>query len=143
MGDAIALAERGATSSAQANLVKEPSSTEEKIKMLEAKLAAVQEAFFITRKALIQKDQAEPSLNAYDGDDVNKDGLPVESCLMGITRRVPYVLTIGKDGRYYIGDNVFTSLSAAAEHVSGVRRSGWVFWKLLDGRTVKEVFKEK
>ena len=45
-----------------------------------------------------------------------------------------------EDG-YYIDNVKYYSLSAAAEAVSGVRRSGWTFWKLVDGTTVKEAFR--
>ena len=50
-----------------------------------------------------------------------------------------YVLSIKHD-RYYIGTTGYDSLSSAAEAASGVRRSGWTFWKMPDGRTVKEAY---
>jgi hypothetical protein len=43
---------------------------------------------------------------------------------------------------YRIGNFKYASLSAAAEVVSGVRRSGWVFWKLPSGETLKELYKK-
>lgn len=142
MGNEVPLA---SASNAKAIVVDKnpPTNIEERIRWLEARLSAVQEAFAVTRSALINKENTEPTSNAYDDVDKNHEGLPLSTCLIGVTKGVPYVLTVWKDGKYYIGNKEFTSLSAAAQHVSGVRRSGWTFWKLPDGRTVKEVFKDK
>jgi len=70
-----------------------------------------------------------------------KAEIPEGTVLYGSTRGLNYFLQV-KDGAFWIGDKKYDSLSAAAEAVSGVRRSGWTFWKLPDGRTVKEVFKD-
>jgi len=67
--------------------------------------------------------------------------IPEGTVLSGVTRGVPYYLEV-KDGSFFVGITKYETLSAAAAGVSGVRRSGWTFWKLPDGRTVKEVFKE-
>ncbi|RLI56702.1 MAG: hypothetical protein DRO87_07760, partial [Candidatus Thorarchaeota archaeon] len=53
-----------------------------------------------------------------------------------------YILRPTPEG-FRVGDQIYKSLSAAAEAVSGVRRSGWTFWKLPDGRTAKEAFGKK
>lgn len=140
MGKEIPLA-KTAEGAATAVLVQEPANLNDKVKMLEASITAMQEAFSITRKTLITKEQADPALNAY-AVEKNKEGLPLSTCLIGVTKGIPYVLTIWTDGKYYVGNKKFASLSAAAEAVSGVRRSGWTFWKLPDGRTAKEVFKD-
>jgi len=73
----------------------------------------------------------------------NKDGLPLNTVYVGQTKKVeaPILLTVETDGSYKIGNNTYKSLSAAAEAVSGVRRSGWTFWKTFDGKTLKEAFK--
>ncbi len=67
--------------------------------------------------------------------------IPVDTILTGNTKGLSYFLQVRKDG-FYVGETKHESLSAAAEVISGTRRSGWTFWKLPDGRTVKEVFKE-
>lgn len=126
-----------------ATIVQSPENIVERLAWLEARIAAMQEAFNITKTTLIKKENAEPTQNAYESIEKNREGLPLNTCLIGKTKGTPYVLTIWKDGKYYIGNKEFASLSAAAQHVSGVRRSGWAFWKLPDGRTVKEVFKDK
>jgi len=73
----------------------------------------------------------------------NKDGIPLGTVCYGVTEKSPllYYLTVEADG-YVVGAHKFPSLSAAAEAVSLVRRSGWAFWHMLDGRTLKEVFKD-
>ena len=70
----------------------------------------------------------------------NKIEVPVGTVLTGHTKGLSYFLQT-KEGGFYVGITRYDSLSAAAEGVSGVRRSGWTFWKLPDGKTVKEVFK--
>ncbi len=71
----------------------------------------------------------------------NKAEIPEGTILTGKTKGLSYFMQI-KDGAFYVGITRYDSLSAAAEGVSGVRRSGWTFWKLPDGKTVKEAFKE-
>lgn len=70
----------------------------------------------------------------------NKIEVPEGTVLTGKTKGLSYFL-LTKDGGFYVGITRYDSLSAAAEGVSGVRRSGWTFWRLPDGKTVKEVFK--
>jgi len=75
----------------------------------------------------------------------NKDGIPLNSTYIGYTKKskIPFILSVDKNGRYFIKNIEFESLSAAAEYVSGVRRSGWSFWKNINnGKTLKEMFKE-
>lgn len=66
--------------------------------------------------------------------------IPEGTVLYGKTKGLSYFLQV-KEGGFYIGKTKYESLSAAAEGVSGVRRSGWSFWRLPDGKTVKEVFR--
>jgi len=69
-----------------------------------------------------------------------KAEIPVGTVLYGSTHGLNYFLEVKEDG-FYVGTIKYDSLSAAAEAVSGVRRSGWTFWKLPNGQTVKEVYK--
>ena len=70
--------------------------------------------------------------------------IPEGTVLVGITRNAPYYCEV-KSGAFYVGVTRYSTLSSAAEGVSGVRRSGWTFWRLSggkhNGRTVKEIFK--
>jgi CRISPR/Cas system CMR subunit Cmr4 (Cas7 group RAMP superfamily) len=70
-----------------------------------------------------------------------KEEIPEGTVLSGTTRGLTYFLEV-RDGGFYVGTNQYESLSAAAQGVSGVRRSGWSFWKLSDGRSVKDVYKK-
>jgi len=69
-----------------------------------------------------------------------KQAIPEGTILTGTSKGLSYFLHV-KEGAFYVGITRFDSLSAAAEAVSGNRRSGWTFWKLPDGRSVKEVYK--
>lgn len=78
--------------------------------------------------------------------DANKSDnkIPAGTHLVGFTKGIPYFCSVGQDG-FWVGITKYDSLSAAAEGVSGVRRSGWSFWKFsagqYEGKTVKEVYK--
>lgn len=89
-------------------------------------------------KQVVSKIDKQINVNKSD----NK--IPVGTQLVGITKGVPYFCSVGQDG-FWVGIRKFDSLSAAAAGVSGVRRSGWSFWKFstgqYEGKTVKEVYK--
>ena len=75
---------------------------------------------------------------------LNKDGVPIGLVCIGETekRQFPVCLVIEKE-HYSVGSKQYPSLSAAAEDISGVRRSGWAFWKLPDGRTLKQALNKR
>ena len=113
----------------------EPTTLEERLAALEAKMELLIKLVTSKQSVILKnKRQGDPNLN--------KDGLPLYMHFMGISRGVPYVLTVRPDA-YYVGTTPYATLSAAAKAVSGVRRSGWTFWKLPDGRTVKEAFNKE
>ena len=58
----------------------------------------------------------------------------------GGSRDLSYFMQV-KNGAFYVGITRYESVSAAAEGVSGVRRSGWAFWKFPDGKSIKEAFR--
>lgn len=120
-------------------LAVQPKSHEERLCLLETMVRNLLE---INSRILAEK--TDNSSNAYADDALNRDGLPYDICFVGADKNgFPRMLTVKKDG-YFVGETKFSSLSSAAEAVSGVvRKSGWVFWKLSDGRTVKEVFKNR
>jgi hypothetical protein len=74
-------------------------------------------------------------------ENPNKDGIPVGIVCTGNTEKAvgDFYLFVERDG-YRVGDKKYPSLSSAAEAVSHVRRSGWTFWHLPGGRTLKEVY---
>jgi len=112
-------------------------SPEERILLLEEQMRHMQRVIIKLRKD--QHGSPKPALPAAN---FNKDGIPIGTVCFGATEKSPflYYLTVDAEG-YTVGSTQFASLSAAAEAVSYVRRSGWTFWKLLDGRTLKDAFK--
>lgn len=67
--------------------------------------------------------------------------IPEGTVLNGKSKGLSYFLNV-KDGAFYVGLTRYESVSAAAEGVSGVRRSGWAFWKFPDGKSIKEAFRD-
>lgn len=130
----------------------EPSTVEDRLKALEDKIEAMSILFNQVKNALEKKKTAsseqayrETDTNGYiksGSKDVNSDGIPINTGFTGVTRGVPYFLKARRDG-YYVGSTRYGSLSAAAEGVSKVRRSGWTFWKLKGGKTAKQIFKKR
>ena len=123
--------------------IEQPKTIEEEVAMMKEKLQALTVAFYAT----IEKMGNEKS-NLSKEDEVffentikNNDNIPIGTVLLGTTKGLNYILIVGDLGEYIVGYKTYPSLSAAAEAVSGVRRSGWTFWKLPDGKTAKEVFR--
>ena len=110
---------------------KEELSDQERINVLEQQIEHMQKMI----RSLKTKKVASSNLN--------KDGVPIGLECWGTTENSPYlqVMTVEIDG-YRIGNFKYASLSAAAEVVSGVRRSGWVFWKIPTGETLKKLYKK-
>ena len=109
--------------------------------MLEEKLRALTVAFYtLGEKSKDTQVEREP-ISEQSDVLLNNDGIPIGTILLGTTKDQTYLLIVDELGEYMVGYTKYTSLSAAAEAVSGVRRSGWTFWKLSDGTTAKESFK--
>ena len=127
----------------------QPQTQEEKINLMEIRmnqLALSIDSLHSIIKKLRDRSSAKRDYAISERIEKTKsDGkIPEGTVLVGITRNVPYYCEV-KDGAFYIGVTRYPTLSAAAAGVSGVRRSGWAFWKLSggkhNGKTVKEVFK--
>lgn len=71
---------------------------------------------------------------------LNKDGIPVNTNLFGLSNGKPYIAYVTATG-YILGNTHYNSLSAMAQHITGKRRNGWDFWRDLHGRTIGEVYK--
>ena len=114
-------------------------SPEERIFLLEEQMRHMQRMIIRMKKQHIVSNDPDAPLPV---PNPNKDGIPVGTVCFGATEKSPflYYLTVESDG-YIVGSHKFESLSAAAETVSLVRRSGWTFWKLLDGRTLKDAYR--
>jgi hypothetical protein len=130
MTQKIALGQAAPSSGVGLVVSKSELSDQERINILEQQINHMQK--------IIQslKTKKEPS-------NLNKDGIPIGIECWGTTEKTPFlqIMEVEIDG-YRIGNFKYASLSAAAEVVSGVRRSGWVFWKLPSGETLKELYKK-
>ena len=134
MGEAVELG-KAAKKSATGVAVK-PQNIEDRVAALENMIANIMAVNISS-----QNKSGTRSSNAYENVPINKDKIPIGISMIGLTKFGPRILTVAENG-YYVGTAVYNSLSAAAEAESGiVRKSGWVFWKLADGRTAKEAFK--
>ena len=123
MGRRIALGQ----SSRSTAIVTSPESLEEKVDILTKQIDTLTMAFSEIRCEIIKRKKPKCVGN------VNKDGIPIGQPLIGTsTKGGVQVMYVASDG-YYIGTIKYDSLSAAAEATSGVRRSGWTYWKLPDG----------
>ena len=118
-------------------IVTKPLTLEEKVEVLSRQVEDLFKAFHDVNNIRIKDKRLK---NEFPLNPLNKDGVPIGLSLIGVSMRGGvHVLTVNSDG-YYIGTTKHESLSSAAESVSGVRRSGWTYWKLPDGRTAKEAF---
>lgn len=91
-------------------------------------------------------DELTKSFNAMHSSVVKDSHVPANippgTLLFGRSGKKEAILVVTETG-FFIGQTRYNSLSAAARIVSGIRRSGWAFWKTADGRTAKEVFGSK
>jgi hypothetical protein len=138
MGEKIALGT--AVASSGVAIVGEPVSIEEQISVLQRQVKELMSAFHTVNSLRIKDKRQQAEYDNPGLANANKDGIPIGTSLVGTSVKGGiHVLTVAMDA-YYIGITKFDSLSAAAEAASGIRRSGWTFWKMSDGRTIKEVF---
>ena len=135
MGQKIALGKAVTTGTA---IVTKPTTLEEKVATLQKQVEELIRAFNVVNTARLKDKRGQ--LYTPPAENVNSDGVPIGLTLLGSSMRGgDSILTVYPEG-YYLGSNKFDSLSAAAEYVSGVRRSGWTFWRTPDGKTLKEAF---
>lgn len=127
---------RAASAESGVGVESQPASLEERVVVLESQVDMILK--MLTANGINERIEEE-DLDEVSEADVNKDGVPMDINLIGSAKGQVYVLTVRPDA-YYIGHRPYKSLSAAALDVRGSRVSGWVFWKLPDGRTAKEVF---
>lgn len=121
-----------------------PKNEKEELQELKTKVDAMAKMIYMLRQSNKVFKTKEELIQAQAEEDeaVNKDGIPLNSCYVGITKKSehPFILIVNENGEYVVGNDKFHSLSAAAEAVSGVRRSGWAFWSTLDGIPLKELY---
>ncbi len=84
------------------------------------------------------RSQIKDSGEEPEGSPVNKDGLPVGMVLQGESKGQRYTLEILPEGYLCSTGQIEPTLSAAAQRVSGNRRSGWKFWCDFYGNPIGE-----
>jgi hypothetical protein len=70
---------------------------------------------------------------------LNKDRLPIGMVLKGDSKGKTHKLEILDNGYLCESGEIAATLSAAAEEVSGNRRSGWAFWTDGQGTPIGEI----
>lgn len=70
---------------------------------------------------------------------LNEDNLPVGMVLKGESKGSNYTLEVLEKGYLCSTGEIAATLSAAAEEVSGNRRSGWKFWTDGKGTPIGEI----
>ena len=130
-------------------VVPRPQNMEERVSSMEARMNQIALSLDsihsvikqLRDRANIRKDHAISEKIEKTKSDMK---IPEGIVLVGVTRGVPYYCEV-KNGAFYVGVTKYTTLSAAAQGISGVRRSGWAFWKISggkhNGKSVKEIFK--
>lgn len=98
----------------------------ERINILTSRVDELTRSFNAMHVSVI-KDQRKPPI------------IPAGTLLFGKSAKKETILVVTETG-FFIGKTRYNSLSAAAKTVSGMRRSGWTFWKTANGKTAKEVF---
>lgn len=144
-----------ATTETESGQIQTEMTIEERIESLEDTLEILKNTIsFIYRKICgtynayeekIEKptEETDKNLNKNSINVLNKDGIDVNTTFIGVSKNIPYVLCVHKEF-YTVGNKQYNTLSAAAEGVSGVRRSGWDFWRdSINGKSLKELYHEK
>ena len=132
MGKKIALGDH--TEKVGTGIVSRPADIHEQVAVLKDQVEIMTRAIrFITESRMNDR-------SCQVAHNMNMDGIPIGISLVGIsTGEDVHVLVVADDG-YYTNQLRFDSLSAAAEAVDSDAKDGWTFWRLSDGRTVKEAF---
>ena len=73
------------------------------------------------------------------GTPLNKDGVPVFTCLHGDVEHKSYLLVVANNDKYYTNGQSFGSLHDAAESITDVEVDWKTFWKTTDGITVEQI----
>jgi len=134
----------------EVELEKEPQTIDERLTYLEQVVlqhtTSLDSLYTIVKEIQHSRYQVKKTQKIDKAIEANKSDnlIPVGTRLKGITKGTPFWCIVKEDG-FYVGINRYESLSAAAQGVSGVRRSGWTFWKFEDGKhegkSVKEIYK--
>ncbi len=93
----------------------------------------------LERRVILLEQQLADFQSNLGKSKKNKDNLPVGMVLRGESKGQSYTLEILEEGYLCSTGEIEATLSAAAERVSGNRRSGWVFWTDGKGTPIGEI----
>lgn len=74
---------------------------------------------------------------------LNKDGIPVYTCLWCDVDGGAYLLVVAKDDRYYISDGSYDSLQDAADSITDAPTDWKTFWKASSGITAGQLIEQE
>jgi hypothetical protein len=100
--------------------------------------------YALERRVILLEQQLESMTRQLEamGDKqptLNKDNLPIGMVLKGDSKGKSHKLEILEEGYLCSTGEIVATLSAAAEEVSGNRRSGWAFWTDGQGTPIGEI----
>jgi len=131
-------------------LQRDPITIEERVLYLEQSVKqhtiSLDSLYTLVKELQNDKEHVKYMEKIDEGIEVNKpdNKIPVGTRLKGMTKGIPFWCIVKDDG-FYVGITHYNSLSAAAQGVSGIRRSGWAFWKFdngkNEGKSVKDIYK--
>jgi hypothetical protein len=100
--------------------------------------------YALERRVILLEQQLESLTRQLEAmsdkkSSLNKDNLPIGMVLKGESKGKSHNLEILEEGYLCSTGEIVATLSAAAEEVSGNRRSGWVFWTDGQGTPIGEI----
>jgi len=100
--------------------------------------------YALERRAILLEQQLESvirQLEAASNNEttLNSDNLPIGMVLKGESKGKSHKLEVLEEGYLCSTGEIVATLSAAAEEVSGNRRSGWKFWTDGQGTPIGEI----
>ena len=126
------------------NIEKELESRSEEITKVVATIIPAPPELIESRVVSLEKEMEElrsqigSSEEDPETNPVNKDNLPIGMVLQGESKGRKYTLEILAEGYLCSTGHIEPTLSAAAQKVSGNRRSGWKFWCDFYGNPIGE-----
>jgi hypothetical protein len=100
--------------------------------------------YALERRVILLEQQIESLTRQLEAmsdnkSSLNKDNLPIGMVLKGESKGESHNLEILEEGYLCSTGEIVATLSAAAEEVSGNRRSGWAFWTDGQGTPIGEI----
>lgn len=100
--------------------------------------------YALERRVILLEQQLESVIRQLEAKSdkkttLNNDNLPIGMVLKGESKGESHKLEVLEEGYLCSTGEIVATLSAAAEEVSGNRRSGWKFWTDGQGTPIGEI----